>query len=60
MKLFNVHLYHVCPKTGVKTDGYNHGRKQNATPMEHDAACRFKSAIDMNRKGISFELVEVK
>lgn len=24
MKLFNVHLYHVCPKTGVKTDGYKY------------------------------------
>lgn len=53
-------LFHVCPKTGVKTNGYNHGRKQNATPMTHDAACQFKTAIDMYRKGISFELIEVK
>lgn len=51
-------MYHVCPVNGHKTNGYNHGKKMNATPMNHSKACNFKWAIDMNRKGIAFELVE--
>lgn len=59
MKMYNVHMYHCNPKTGVKTGGYNHGKKRNASPMNHKQAIKFKWAIDMYDKGIVYELVEV-
>ena len=57
---YNVHGYHVNPKTGVKTGGYSHGVKLNNSPMTHKEAVNFRWANDMNCKGWVVELVEIK
>lgn len=51
-------MYHVDPKSGVKTGGYNHGKMMNAWPMTHQQACTYKSKM-MDRANITYELVQV-